>query len=141
MYVANPQGGGLVFPEFRGGPPLLCPFHCLLLCDGLRPVPVLRQPASVAASSRRGHPVLHLGSYSLLHLDSCQNICCLGGFPGEFKMHDRIKEELALVEHGEVTGCVFLQAFLYMCVPDVTHKIIPAYVGGIQDGARTPAGN
>jgi len=28
-----------------------------------------------------------------------------------------------------------------MCVPDVTHKFIPGYVGGVQDGARTPAGN
>lgn len=33
-----------------------------------------------------------------------------------------------------------LQVFLYMCIPDVTHKFIPGYVGGVQDGARTPAG-
>ncbi len=27
-----------------------------------------------------------------------------------------------------------------MCVPDIMHKILPGYVGGVQDGARTPAG-
>ncbi|RVE74886.1 hypothetical protein OJAV_G00026690 [Oryzias javanicus] len=35
---------------------------------------------------------------------------------------------------------VGFQVFLYLCVPDVTHKFIPGYVGGVQDGARTPAG-
>ncbi|XP_010764156.1 7-dehydrocholesterol reductase-like [Notothenia coriiceps] len=35
---------------------------------------------------------------------------------------------------------VSFQVFLYMCVPDITHKFIPGYVGGVQDGARTPAG-
>lgn len=37
--------------------------------------------------------------------------------------------------------CLLLQVFLYLCVPDVTHKFIPGYVGGVQDGARTPAGD
>ena len=32
------------------------------------------------------------------------------------------------------------QVVLYMCVPDVTHKFLPGYAGGVQDGARTPAG-
>lgn len=27
-----------------------------------------------------------------------------------------------------------------MCIPDVTHKFLPGYVGGVQEGARTPAG-
>lgn len=27
-----------------------------------------------------------------------------------------------------------------MCIPDVTHKLLPGYVGGVQEGARTPAG-
>lgn len=40
-----------------------------------------------------------------------------------------------------MTARVFLQVFLYMCVPDITHKVIPGYVGGVQDGARTPAGD
>lgn len=44
-------------------------------------------------------------------------------------------------EQQEVSAHVFLQVFLYMCVPDITHKVIPGYVGGVQDGARTPAGN
>uniref|UniRef100_A0A3Q2PSM6 7-dehydrocholesterol reductase n=1 Tax=Fundulus heteroclitus TaxID=8078 RepID=A0A3Q2PSM6_FUNHE len=35
---------------------------------------------------------------------------------------------------------VGFQVFLYMCIPDVAHKFIPGYVGGVQDGARTPAG-
>ncbi|KAJ3593543.1 hypothetical protein NHX12_005877 [Muraenolepis orangiensis] len=35
---------------------------------------------------------------------------------------------------------VGFQLFLYMCIPDITHKILPGYVGGVQDGARTPAG-
>uniref|UniRef100_A0A087XN24 7-dehydrocholesterol reductase n=2 Tax=Poecilia TaxID=8080 RepID=A0A087XN24_POEFO len=35
---------------------------------------------------------------------------------------------------------VSFQVFLYVCIPDVTHKFIPGYVGGVQDGARTPAG-
>uniref|UniRef100_A0A8C4YW55 7-dehydrocholesterol reductase n=1 Tax=Gadus morhua TaxID=8049 RepID=A0A8C4YW55_GADMO len=35
---------------------------------------------------------------------------------------------------------VGFQLFLYMCVPDITHKFIPGYVGGVQDGSRTPAG-
>uniref|UniRef100_A0A8C2CVS2 7-dehydrocholesterol reductase n=1 Tax=Cyprinus carpio TaxID=7962 RepID=A0A8C2CVS2_CYPCA len=35
---------------------------------------------------------------------------------------------------------VTFQVVLYMCVPDIMHKILPGYVGGVQDGARTPAG-
>ncbi|XP_068177002.1 7-dehydrocholesterol reductase [Antennarius striatus] len=35
---------------------------------------------------------------------------------------------------------VAFQAFLYLCVPDVLHELLPGYVGGVQDGARTPAG-
>lgn len=27
-----------------------------------------------------------------------------------------------------------------MCVPDAVHKFMPGYVGGVQDGALTPAG-
>ncbi|XP_077478304.1 7-dehydrocholesterol reductase isoform X1 [Stigmatopora argus] len=32
------------------------------------------------------------------------------------------------------------QVVLYMCVPDILHKVVPGYVGGVQEGARTPAG-
>ncbi|XP_072448896.1 7-dehydrocholesterol reductase [Chiloscyllium punctatum] len=35
---------------------------------------------------------------------------------------------------------VCFQVFLYLCVPDVCHKLLPGYVGGVQDGACTPAG-
>lgn len=42
--------------------------------------------------------------------------------------------------HAETKSPPVLQVFLYMCVPDVLHKFIPGYVGGVQDGARTPAG-
>ncbi|KAB5558839.1 hypothetical protein PHYPO_G00021800 [Pangasianodon hypophthalmus] len=35
---------------------------------------------------------------------------------------------------------VTFQMVLYMCIPDVTHKVLPGYVGGVQEGARTPAG-
>uniref|UniRef100_A0A3B1IGI1 7-dehydrocholesterol reductase n=1 Tax=Astyanax mexicanus TaxID=7994 RepID=A0A3B1IGI1_ASTMX len=35
---------------------------------------------------------------------------------------------------------VTFQIVLYMCIPDVTHYILPGYVGGVQEGARTPAG-
>ncbi|XP_041741153.1 7-dehydrocholesterol reductase [Coregonus clupeaformis] len=35
---------------------------------------------------------------------------------------------------------VSFQVVLYMCVPDITHKFLPGYAGGVQDGARTPAG-
>ncbi|XP_015194019.1 7-dehydrocholesterol reductase isoform X2 [Lepisosteus oculatus] len=35
---------------------------------------------------------------------------------------------------------VSFQIVLYMCVPDVCHKFLPGYVGGVQDGAHTPAG-
>uniref|UniRef100_A0A8C5GY31 7-dehydrocholesterol reductase n=1 Tax=Gouania willdenowi TaxID=441366 RepID=A0A8C5GY31_GOUWI len=38
------------------------------------------------------------------------------------------------------TVWVCFQVFLYLCVPDVMHKVLPGYVGGVQDGARTPAG-
>ncbi|XP_061435147.1 7-dehydrocholesterol reductase isoform X1 [Lethenteron reissneri] len=42
-------------------------------------------------------------------------------------------------------GAVYLlwvafQAFLYRCLPDVCHKLVPGYAGGVQEGARTPAG-
>lgn len=50
-------------------------------------------------------------------------------------------------QHGwargpRVTGtpCV-LQVFLYALLPDVCHKFLPGYVGGIQEGAVTPAGD
>ncbi|XP_046897827.1 7-dehydrocholesterol reductase [Hypomesus transpacificus] len=35
---------------------------------------------------------------------------------------------------------VSFQVVLYMCVPDITHKFLPGYVGGVQEGSRTPAG-
>uniref|UniRef100_A0A3Q2ZB96 7-dehydrocholesterol reductase n=1 Tax=Hippocampus comes TaxID=109280 RepID=A0A3Q2ZB96_HIPCM len=35
---------------------------------------------------------------------------------------------------------VIFQVVLYMCLPDILHKVLPGYVGGVQDGARTPAG-
>ncbi|XP_048887475.1 7-dehydrocholesterol reductase [Brienomyrus brachyistius] len=35
---------------------------------------------------------------------------------------------------------VSFQVVLFMCVPDIIHKLLPVYVGGIQGGARTPAG-
>uniref|UniRef100_A0A1A8H8Y4 7-dehydrocholesterol reductase n=1 Tax=Nothobranchius korthausae TaxID=1143690 RepID=A0A1A8H8Y4_9TELE len=35
---------------------------------------------------------------------------------------------------------VSFQVFLYVCVPDVVHKFLPCYVGGVQGGALTPAG-
>ncbi|TSL68253.1 7-dehydrocholesterol reductase [Bagarius yarrelli] len=35
---------------------------------------------------------------------------------------------------------VTFQVVLYTCIPDVTHKLLPGYVGGVQEGARTPAG-
>ncbi|XP_054626706.1 7-dehydrocholesterol reductase isoform X2 [Dunckerocampus dactyliophorus] len=35
---------------------------------------------------------------------------------------------------------VAFQVVLYTCVPDVMHKVLPGYVGGVQEGARTPAG-
>nr|XP_061819553.1 7-dehydrocholesterol reductase-like [Nerophis lumbriciformis] len=38
------------------------------------------------------------------------------------------------------TAWVLFQVLLYMCIPDVLHKVLPGYVGGVQEGARTPAG-
>ncbi|XP_029438669.1 7-dehydrocholesterol reductase isoform X2 [Rhinatrema bivittatum] len=38
------------------------------------------------------------------------------------------------------TVWVAWQVFLYMAVPDLCHKFLPGYAGGIQEGARTPAG-
>ncbi|XP_059832029.1 7-dehydrocholesterol reductase isoform X2 [Hypanus sabinus] len=35
---------------------------------------------------------------------------------------------------------ICFQVFLYICVPDVCHKLFPGYIGGIQNGACTPAG-
>ncbi|XP_075044546.1 7-dehydrocholesterol reductase [Mixophyes fleayi] len=35
---------------------------------------------------------------------------------------------------------VSFQVFLYMLVPDICHKFLPGYAGGVQEGARTPAG-
>ncbi|MGH0159733.1 UNVERIFIED_CONTAM: hypothetical protein FKN15_037673 [Acipenser sinensis] len=35
---------------------------------------------------------------------------------------------------------VTFQIVLYMCLPDLCHKFLPGYVGGVQEGARTPAG-
>ncbi|KAM9302403.1 7-dehydrocholesterol reductase [Gastrophryne carolinensis] len=35
---------------------------------------------------------------------------------------------------------VSFQVFLYMVIPDVCHKFLPGYVGGVQEGALTPAG-
>uniref|UniRef100_UPI00358F1111 7-dehydrocholesterol reductase n=1 Tax=Myxine glutinosa TaxID=7769 RepID=UPI00358F1111 len=32
------------------------------------------------------------------------------------------------------------QVFAYVALPDICHKFIPGYVGGIQEGARTPSG-
>ncbi|XP_048462858.1 7-dehydrocholesterol reductase [Rhincodon typus] len=37
------------------------------------------------------------------------------------------------------TAWVCFQVFLYMCAPDICHKLILGYVGGVQDGACTPA--
>uniref|UniRef100_UPI00358F16CD 7-dehydrocholesterol reductase-like n=1 Tax=Myxine glutinosa TaxID=7769 RepID=UPI00358F16CD len=31
------------------------------------------------------------------------------------------------------------QVFAYVALPDICHKFIPGYVGGIQEGARTPS--
>lgn len=33
------------------------------------------------------------------------------------------------------------QVLLYMVLPDLCHKFLPGYVGGVQEGAVTPAGN
>lgn len=33
------------------------------------------------------------------------------------------------------------QVLLYMLLPDFCHKFLPGYVGGVQEGAVTPAGN
>nr|ABD91557.1 7-dehydrocholesterol reductase medium variant [Xenopus laevis] len=35
---------------------------------------------------------------------------------------------------------VSFQVFLYMFLPDILHKFVPGYEGGVQEGARTPAG-
>ncbi|XP_069479556.1 7-dehydrocholesterol reductase [Ambystoma mexicanum] len=35
---------------------------------------------------------------------------------------------------------VTFQVFLYMFIPDLCHKFLPGYIGGVQEGARTPAG-
>ncbi|XP_018410569.1 PREDICTED: 7-dehydrocholesterol reductase isoform X1 [Nanorana parkeri] len=35
---------------------------------------------------------------------------------------------------------VSFQVFLYMALPDICHKFLPGYVGGVQEGARTPSG-
>ncbi|CAJ0966552.1 unnamed protein product [Ranitomeya imitator] len=35
---------------------------------------------------------------------------------------------------------VSFQVFLYVLLPDICHKFLPGYVGGVQEGARTPAG-
>lgn len=94
---------------------------------------MLPQPAAVAAAPWRNYAAVHLGAHGLLLLVSCQDIRSLGGLPG--------KPGVVLGEQQEVTAHMFPQAFLYMCVPDITHKMIPGYVGGVQGGARTPAGN
>lgn len=135
--LTDAQGGGLVLPDLGAGPPLLRAFHRLLLCDGLRPVPVLRQPAAVGAAPWRNHAAVHLGAHGLLLLVSCQDILSLGGLPGKVRRGGGGVPG----EQQEVTAHMSLQVFLYMCIPDITHKMIPGYVGGVQDGARTPAGN
>lgn len=33
------------------------------------------------------------------------------------------------------------QVLLYVALPDVCHRFLPGYVGGVQEGAVTPAGN
>lgn len=117
---------------------MLCAFYRLLLRDGLRPAPVLPQPAAAAAAPRGNQPAVHLGTHGLLLLLSCQDLLRLGGLPGKVGCQSGGGVR---GEQQEVSAHVFLQVFLYMCVPDITHKVIPGYVGGVQDGARTPAGN
>lgn len=41
---------------------------------------------------------------------------------------------------GDQAACVF-QVLLYTSLPDFCHKFLPGYVGGIQEGAVTPAGS
>lgn len=100
---------------------------------------MLAQPAAAAAAARRDHAAVHLGAHHLLLLVSRQDLRRLGGLPGKVRGHSVGRRGLG--EQQEVPAHMFLQAFLYMCVPDITHKVIPGYVGGVQDGARTPAGN
>lgn len=135
VFPTAAQGGGLVLSGLGAGASLLCAFHRLLLRDGLRPAPVLPQPAAAAAAPRGNQPAVHLGTHRLLLLVRCQDLLRLGGLPGKAGRGGRGGEQ------QEVTAPVSLQVFLYMCVPDVIHKVIPGYVGGVQDGARTPAGN
>lgn len=135
MSFYGAQGGGLVLPDLGAGPPLLRAFHRLLLRDGLRPVPVLPQPAAAGAAPRGRQPALHLGAHGLLLLVGRQDLLGLGGLPGKAARRGEG------AERARVTAGLSPQVFLYMCVPDVTHKVIPGYVGGVQDGARTPAGN
>jgi hypothetical protein len=36
---------------------------------------------------------------------------------------------------------ILFQVLLYMWLPDFCHRFLPGYVGGVQEGAVTPAGN
>lgn len=38
------------------------------------------------------------------------------------------------------TTWLVFQVFLYVSLPDIFHKFVPGYVGGVQKGSRTPAG-
>lgn len=77
------QGGGLVLSGLGAGPALLCAFYRLFLRDGLRPAPVLPQPAAAAAAPRGDQPADHLGTHGLLLLVGCQDLLRLGGLPGK----------------------------------------------------------
>lgn len=83
VFPTAAQGGGLVLSGLGAGPSLLCAFYRLLLRDGLRPAPVLPQPAAAAAAPRGNQPAVHLGTHGLLLLLSCQDLLRLGGLPGK----------------------------------------------------------
>ncbi|XP_066290431.1 7-dehydrocholesterol reductase-like isoform X1 [Branchiostoma lanceolatum] len=61
---------------------------------------------------------------------------------GEATLHDLWLKAPAMTAKAWQIGAIWLtwQIFLYVGLPDVFHKIIPGYVGGIRPGALTPAG-
>lgn len=50
-------------------------------------------------------------------------------------------KQLCSAGHQPLAPNRVFQVLLYMLLPDFCHKFVPRYVGGVQEGAVTPAGN
>ena len=56
--------------------------------------------------------------------------------------HGRVEAQPGPAARGETGWNISaFQVLLYMLLPDFCHKFLPGYVGGVQEGAVTPAGN